>query len=116
MLKIRQEQVDELVGDSLVDDVIEAMQEDFPQYVDGIPGPELRQRIVVNAEAARRFGFTAFDDILAFVYLGFEIGPRFHLQQRINEVLTNPAIPLNRRFDALDRLTTESDWREAAAI
>jgi len=114
MLKIRREQWEVLDRENLIGEIHRAVAKSSPHLIGKAGSDETRARVERAVGAAQGFGLRGYREIAAFVFVSFEIGERFHEQATIRSVLTNAAIPAERRMTMLKSLTSERDWAEAA--
>ena len=99
-----------------VGDTAEHLRRHYPEHVSGIPEEVLKAMVRGGITRGRGHGLTFRSTLTAFISLMFVVAPNFDEQPSIHEVLTNPNLPSDSRLDLLTALTTDDDWREAAAI
>ena len=92
---------------------MEQVRQNTPYIVDHIDDEGLAEMVANGLARARSHGFTADDDLMAFVAVMFEIAPNFDEQPDIKRALANESIPINKRFDSLFIPALDGAWEEA---
>lgn len=110
-----------MIDDRVIPDV--ALERDVAgMFADRIPNdrrgamPPAVLRLVARhcIAQARAYGFEAQSDIAFFAINMFTVNPAFHRQAQINEVLTDPAIPVAERLGVALREVDDDAWNEAS--
>jgi hypothetical protein len=115
MLTIRQNQFDAFLlqdEEKLIDFIVEHLQNESLELIDGIPLDILREQVEFGLSKARKYGFTRPNDLTAFVSIMFEISPDFDEHPPIHRVFTDESIPINKRFDAIFERVSEEEWEK----
>ncbi|HEV2763344.1 MAG TPA: hypothetical protein VGV38_10250 [Pyrinomonadaceae bacterium] len=99
-----------------VDDTAAHLRQHYPEHVSGLHEEVLKAMVRGGIARGRGHGLTLRSTLTAFVALMFVVSPNFDEQPTIYEVLNNENLHPDSRLDVLTAMTTDEDWREAAAI
>ena len=86
-----------------------------PQVVVGLTAQELRARVDASLSLGRRYSLEGCRSLAAFVVLRFTMAPGFHLQSKLQGILSDVTSPSDIRIRRLSDQTTPDDWRAALA-
>jgi hypothetical protein len=80
-----------------------------------LPQAELRRRVDLAFERARRFHFTQRASVLGYIALMFTVAPEFDNHPTIYEILNQDWIPPDARLAYLAEAISPEEWDEARA-
>ena len=117
MIRIERDQLDQMLSNDermLRQAIRRQVESDYPALVQGLPEDLLEQMIEAGLNAARGYGLQDPSSLAGFVYVMFEVGPGFHTHPAVRSVLTDTAIPPEKRLDAVFERTAPAVWDEIA--
>lgn len=88
------------------------LREENEDLIEHISDDTLREMVNNGLTRARRYVNTD-EDLMAFVSVMMEIAPNFDEHPALHQVLTDPTIPVNSRFDALFNPALGRAWEGA---
>lgn len=115
MLTIRKEQMDAFLpqdDESIIDFIIEHLNDEYYDYVSDIPSDTLREMVGNGITRARIYNFSELEDVIVFMTWMFVMAPNFDEQPKLREILRDVTIPAEERIDKMLVDELNSSWEE----
>lgn len=115
MLVIKNEQIEVFIAEDdtqLVRVLAEIVREAFHEGVSEYSESRLEGMVRIGIKKARSRGFERAEDIAAFVALMFEISPNFDLNDQVDLLLKDDALPASMKIEQILGRVQEETWAE----
>lgn len=96
----------------IIDEILAAVRENHPTYVQ--PDDVLRNAIRAGLKRARAHGLSDHRSLVEYVLVMFEIAPNFDQQPVLAQVLSDPRLPTEERWEKIFEEDYDDAWHQAA--
>jgi hypothetical protein len=97
---------------AIIDEILAAVRENHPTYLQ--PDEVLRNAIRAGLKRARAHGLSDHRSLVEYVLVMFEIAPNFDQQPVLAQVLSDPRLPTEERWDMIFDEAYDDAWHQAA--